>query len=598
MQRLRFRSSSRVSESAGLREDRRLVGAVARLSRVVVGYWRAAVLLAGIWLLGLAAFGAIFQFERTVDDTRRAQVVIAEMRIQSGEMISVAFAPATGVGASAPTAAETRARLRAAEAELDASIASLSGIGHGDAAAKLAPIAKRFYSLTSRLSVLVGKGESIPAALEYGASQRPDGAQAQLTAEFAAADLSYGQVAAQARKVATLGSLTAIVFLLTGFSIVFWRLMRARRRSDGVSMTDALTGLGNRRKLFADMERTTGNLTGGETVTIGIFDLDGFKAYNDAFGHPAGDALLARVGHRLTAATGDNGNAYRIGGDEFVITTSSPSAARLLKAAQAALSEHGKGFRIGCSMGSTRIAAGVTLEQALHVADQALYANKRTQRSDARTEVTDVLLQVLAERDGELATHVSHVADLSSSTATKLELPADQVERARLAGELHDIGKSAIPDSILNKPGPLDPQERRYMQRHSEIGERIVAAAPALADVAPIVRSTHERMDGTGYPDGLRGDQTPICSRIVAVVDAYDAMTSDRPYQLAMPAEDAIAELHHSADTQFDPAVVDAFTAALSESPYAEPSSPTPEHHPSRPSEKHATPKSRTPIDD
>ncbi len=575
MQRLRFRSSSRSSEAALPGDDRRLFGHVARLLRAVVGYGRASLLVVGIWLLGLVAFGAVFQFERTVDETRRAQVVIAEMRTQQGDVIAVAFEPATA-GGPTPSPAETEVRLAAAQGPVDASVAALAAIGHSDAPAKIALLTKRFYALADRLSVLIANGESTEAALEFGKAQQPTGVQGQLNTELNLADLHYGQEAARARTVATFGSLLAIVFLLTGFSIVFWRLMRARRRSDEVSMTDALTDLGNRRKLFADMGRTISNLGPQQTVTIGIFDLDGFKAYNDAFGHPAGDALLARLGHRLTAAVRESGDAYRIGGDEFVITTPSPSAARLLKACQAALTERGEGFRIGCSMGSTFVAAGVTLEQALHVADQNLYTNKRTQRSDARTEVTDVLLQVLAERDGELATHGGHVADLASSTATMLGLQADQVERARLAGDLHDVGKSAIPDSILNKPGPLDPQERRYMQRHSEIGERIVAAAPALGDVAPIVRSTHERMDGTGYPDGLRGDQIPICSRIVAVVDAYDAMASNRPYQSAMSSEDAIAELHHCAGTQFDSAVVKAFTVALADSPYAHRSSPTP----------------------
>ncbi len=584
MQRLRFRSPSRVSGApAGTYDDRRVSGPVARLWRVVVGYGRAAVLVVAIWLLGLVALGAVLRFERTADETRRAQVVVAEMRDQQSVLILVAFDPAIRAGAASPSPAETRLRLRMAEEAFDASIAALAAIGRSDAPAKLALLTTRYYAHIDRLSVVVSNGDPIAAALELGKSQQPGGIGAQVDATLDEADLRYGQEAARAGTVTKVGSVLAIVFLLAAFSTVFWRLVRARRRSDEVSMTDALTGLGNRRKLFADMQRRLSGLVAGETVTVGIFDLDGFKAYNDAFGHPAGDALLARIGRRLTAAVGGQGNAYRIGGDEFVITTSSPTAARLLKACQAALSEHGEGFRIGCSVGSTLVAAGVTLEQALHVADQNLYANKRSQRSDARTEVTDVLLQVLAERDGELATHVGHVAELASSTATTLGLTADQVERARLAGDLHDIGKSAIPDSILNKPGPLDPEERRYMQRHSEIGERIVAAAPVLKDIAPIIRSTHERIDGSGYPDGLQSNQIPICSRIIAVVDAYDAMTSDRPYQSAMPADDAIAELHHCAGTQFDPAVVKAFTAALAESAYAHQPSPTPRTQPKQP---------------
>ena len=176
-----------------------------------------------------------------------------------------------------------------------------------------------------------------------------------------------------------------------------------------------------------------------------------------------------------------------------------------------------------------------------------------------------MLLQVLAEQNGTLVDHLGHVAALAWSTAVRLDLPTEQVERARLAAELHDIGKAAIPNSILNKPGPLDTQERLFMQRHSTIGERIVAAAPTLQEIAPIIRSAHERMDGTGYPDGLRLEQIPICSRIIAVVDAYDAMTSDRPYQQAMPQEDALAELQHNAGTQFDPTVVTAFTAVVAE---------------------------------
>ena len=142
-------------------------------------------------------------------------------------------------------------------------------------------------------------------------------------------------------------------------------------------------------------------------------------------------------------------------------------------------------------------------------------------------------------------------------------LPPEQIELTRLAAELHDIGKAAIPDSILNKPGPLTPSEREFMERHSAIGERIVAAAPTLEAIAPIVRSAHERPDGTGYPDGLRAEQIPICSRVIAVVDAYDAMTSDRPYRHAISQRDAITELRLHGGTQFDQDVVDAFAKVV-----------------------------------
>ena len=563
-QRQRFREAS---SAAGppryplrARKARRLdaLGAAAGSGRVTV-------LLAGIWLLGLVALGAVIEFERRVDETRRAQVVIAEMRNQQGKLIQVAFDPAVAGKGGAPGRGETRIRLSRAKSVLSGSLATLDRLGHSGAPTRIATLTNQYYAFADRLSVLVADGASSQAALELGKSQRPGGIQASLNAEFDQADLDYGRKAARSRTVATVGTTAAIVFLLTAFSIVFHRSVRARRLSEQEAMTDALTGLGNRRKLFADMERKISSLGGEQTVTVAIFDLDGFKAYNDTFGHPAGDALLTRLGDRLAAAVGDHGNAYRIGGDEFVVATSSPTETRLLKAAQAALSEQGEGFRVGCSVGSTRVVSGVTLEQALHVADQRLYADKRSGRTDARTEVKDVLLQVLAEQNGTLVDHLGHVAALAWSTALRLDLPAEQTERIRLAAELHDIGKAAIPSSILNKPGPLDAQERLFMQRHSTIGERIVAAAPALQEIAPIIRSAHERMDGTGYPDGLRLEQIPIGSRIIAVVDAYDAMTSDRPYQRAMTGEDAVTELQDNAGTQFDATVVNAFVSVLAE---------------------------------
>jgi HD-GYP domain-containing protein (c-di-GMP phosphodiesterase class II) len=144
-------------------------------------------------------------------------------------------------------------------------------------------------------------------------------------------------------------------------------------------------------------------------------------------------------------------------------------------------------------------------------------------------------------------------------------LPPEQVERVRHAGELHDAGKVAIPDAILSKPGPLDDEEWAFIRRHPLIGERIVASAPSLVEVAHLVRSTHERWDGGGYPDGLAGDGIPLGSRIVAVADAFDAMVSERPYSTALTREEAVAELRRNAGTQFDPAVVEAFRAVLAE---------------------------------
>jgi HD-GYP domain-containing protein (c-di-GMP phosphodiesterase class II) len=177
----------------------------------------------------------------------------------------------------------------------------------------------------------------------------------------------------------------------------------------------------------------------------------------------------------------------------------------------------------------------------------------------------DVLLRALAERNPNLGGHLSEVADLAERTARRLGLPAEEVERVRHAGELHDAGKVAIPDGILSKPGPLDAAEWGFVRRHPLIGERIVAAAPSLTRVARLVRSTHERWDGTGYPDRLVADAIPLGSRIVAVADAYDAMTSERPYAAARTPQEALDELRRCAGTQFDPAVVETFRAVVAE---------------------------------
>ena len=154
---------------------------------------------------------------------------------------------------------------------------------------------------------------------------------------------------------------------------------------------------------------------------------------------------------------------------------------------------------------------------------------------------------------------------LAVAVARKLGLSEPEVTLTRLTAELHDIGKTAIPDAILDKAGPLDADEWAFMRRHTVIGERILAAAPALAEVAPLVRATHERSDGAGYPDGLQESEIPFSSRIVAVVDAYDAMTSKRAYSPMRTPEQAIAELRRCSGSQFDPAVAEAFIAVWQE---------------------------------
>jgi HD-GYP domain-containing protein (c-di-GMP phosphodiesterase class II) len=199
---------------------------------------------------------------------------------------------------------------------------------------------------------------------------------------------------------------------------------------------------------------------------------------------------------------------------------------------------------------------------ALGIADRRMYAEKAGARRSADEQSRDVLLKALAEHHPDLGDHLHDVGRLAELVARELGLAGQALQHARQAAELHDIGKVAVPTPVLNKPGALTPDEWGFIARHTIIGERILGAALALRPVARLVRSSHEHFDGNGYPDGLRGDEIPLGSRIVSVCDAYDAMTSDRPYQGPMAHEAAVAELRRCSGSQFDPVVVEAFCRA------------------------------------
>lgn len=356
--------------------------------------------------------------------------------------------------------------------------------------------------------------------------------------------------------------------------LVAWRLnenVRAQMREaheqiEIISLTDSLTGLGNRRRLMTDLERIAAT---GEPALLVILDLDGFKDYNDTFGHPAGDSLLARLGQRLAAAVGEQGAAYRLGGDEFCAIWHIDEAghAHAEAVSAAALRERGEGFVIAAAHGAVAMPAEApTPEAALHAADLRMYALKQSARPSSSVQSRDVLLRALAELRPQLGEHIDAVTALAEDVARSLGLPAHVVEQVGHAAQLHDIGKIAIPDAILNKRGPLDEQEWRFMRRHTIIGERIVSGAPALLEAARLIRSSHERFDGRGYPDGLRGEEIPIGSRVIAVCDAFDAMIADRPYRTGMPPAEALRELERCVGSQFDPAVVEAFRKTLNRS--------------------------------
>ena len=339
------------------------------------------------------------------------------------------------------------------------------------------------------------------------------------------------------------------------------RMRAAQAELEHIGLTDALTGLANRRRLMTDLASCFRDHT---QATLAIFDLDGFKDYNDRFGHPAGDSLLCRLSASLQTKLGDAGRAYRLGGDEFCVLAEVDLGAELgVRIAEwsEAFSEHGEGFSISASNGAALIPSEARdSSEALRVCDRRMYQLKHNRRASPATQTRDVLLAALAARHAELGDHVSSVAITAQCVGVDLGLSSSELQDLRYAAELHDIGKVAIPDTILSKPGPLDEEEWEFMRRHTVIGERILAASPALAGVAQIVRASHERFDGGGYPDRLQGTNIPLSARIVSVCDAYDAMTTLRPYRSTpMDHAAALEELRRCARTQFDPRVVESF---------------------------------------
>jgi two-component system, cell cycle response regulator len=336
--------------------------------------------------------------------------------------------------------------------------------------------------------------------------------------------------------------------------------------SRGEATTDPLTRLRNRRALANDLAQQIVDASPQRPLLLLLFDLNGFKAYNDVYGHPAGDALLTRLGSGLTRAVDGRGSAYRMGGDEFCVLASVPAGehADLAVRTRAALSESGDGFAITAALGSATIdSPDGDPATALLDADRRMYAEKNGRRGSAGGQSAAVLLRVLTERHPDLGEHVDSVAAMSDQVALELHMSSQDRTALWQAAALHDIGKADVPDAILHKPGPLDEDEWAFMRRHTIIGERILDAAPALADAARLVRASHERFDGNGYPDRLAGAAIPLGARIIAVCDAYDAMVSDRPYRAAMAMEQAVEELSLCAGTQFDPVVIDAFVHAL-----------------------------------
>jgi diguanylate cyclase (GGDEF)-like protein/putative nucleotidyltransferase with HDIG domain len=384
--------------------------------------------------------------------------------------------------------------------------------------------------------------------------------------------------------VALLGPLLAIQL----YQRALMRALRAMR----LALTDPLTGLGNHRHFHERLERELA--TAQERVrplALCFVDVDDFKRINDRYGHPAGDRVLSQLAGKLR----QNGEAFRLGGDEFAVLLPGCGERSGLAIAEAIVERiAGTGLD---HVGPVTVSAGVAVapthasarDELVRLADAALYWAKEYGKNQARAYRADVIelaeLKRLADsdraaryraaaslaravdaRDVYTGSHSQRVAKLAARIAERLGLPPDAVELTRLAANLHDLGKLAIPEELLRKPGPLTDPERLVLERHPQIGFRMLESL-GVEPVAAAVLHHHERWDGRGYPDGLAGDAIPLDARIIFVADAYDAMTSDRIYRPRLSRRQALAELERCAGSQFDPEIVAVFAEELELAP-------------------------------
>lgn len=328
-----------------------------------------------------------------------------------------------------------------------------------------------------------------------------------------------------------------------------------------LSYNDALTGLYNRRfysEKLAELKDTKYN-----PVSIILCDINGLKIMNDAFGHAAGDELLIEVSALLKQIFNDKGSVCRIGGDEFVVllpNTPLHSAQYYLEKMKRILDKkYLHGMSVSVSFGVSCRDQDGDLEEVIRVVEEQMYKNKLFEVTSHRSESIKTILNTLHEKNPREERHSKRVSEICINIGRKLGMKSENLQLLRAISNLHDIGKIAIDEAILNKPGKLTEAEWEIIKRHPEIGYRIISTSPEYAEIAYDILSHHEKWDGTGYPRGIEGENIPIRARIISIADAYDAMVSERPYRKPLSHEEAIAEIKKHTGKQFDPSLVEVF---------------------------------------
>lgn len=329
---------------------------------------------------------------------------------------------------------------------------------------------------------------------------------------------------------------------------------------------DVLTGLYNRRYFEETKKRI--DHPDNYPLSVIVADINGLKLINSALGHLEGDKMLLSAADILRGCSRSGDLLIRSGGDEFTIllpNTTYEETYTIINQISKMCDEYKKkaedeAYHLSISMGcATKTSDNDTLAVKLKEAEESMFRHKLLQKKSLHSAIISSLKSSLNEKDLETEQHAQRLIKLSRAIGEKLNLVEEQLNQLELLSTLHDVGKIGITDNILNKPGKLTEEEWVEMRRHPEMGYRIAIATPELAPIADYILNHHERWDGKGYPYGKKGEEIPLLSRIIAVADAYDAMTSDRPYRKAMPKEAAVEEIRINAGTQFDPLISELF---------------------------------------